>query len=168
MIFFKCQLLLFLLTKFLSSHQGIDALWHLFCLLSCLRLCCVTVWSLLYAGWTEDIRSVINYLHQEHPKAPLFIVGTSIGANVLVRIFFACICIWNLNLHMCVSALLLFGWCSSVWWMISFVWSHGLWAVNLNSLHVSGEVPGRGGWKNSNFWCCICLFSLGSSSESAY
>ncbi|XP_077248793.1 uncharacterized protein LOC143888304 [Tasmannia lanceolata] len=37
------------------------------------------------AGWTEDLRKVVNYLHQEHPKAPLFAVGTSIGANILVK-----------------------------------------------------------------------------------
>ncbi|KAF8404207.1 hypothetical protein HHK36_009090 [Tetracentron sinense] len=37
------------------------------------------------AGWTEDIRKVINYLHCEYPEAPLFAVGTSIGANVLVK-----------------------------------------------------------------------------------
>ncbi|KAG7944026.1 hypothetical protein I3843_15G076600 [Carya illinoinensis] len=37
------------------------------------------------AGWTEDIRLVINYLHKEYPEAPLFAVGTSIGANVLVK-----------------------------------------------------------------------------------
>ncbi|KAK1258465.1 Embryogenesis-associated protein EMB8 [Acorus gramineus] len=37
------------------------------------------------AGWTEDVRRVINYLHQEHPKSPLFAVGTSIGANILVK-----------------------------------------------------------------------------------
>lgn len=36
------------------------------------------------AGWTEDLRRVVNYLHQERPMAPLFAVGTSIGANVLV------------------------------------------------------------------------------------
>lgn len=36
------------------------------------------------AGWTEDVREVVNYLHREHPKAPLFAVGTSIGANILV------------------------------------------------------------------------------------
>ncbi len=39
------------------------------------------------AGWTEDIRVVINYLHHEYPKAPLFAVGTSIGANILVCCF---------------------------------------------------------------------------------
>jgi predicted alpha/beta-fold hydrolase len=36
------------------------------------------------AGWTEDIRVVVNYLHREYPMAPLFAVGTSIGANILV------------------------------------------------------------------------------------
>lgn len=36
------------------------------------------------AGWTEDIRVVVHYLHKEYPKAPLFAVGTSIGANILV------------------------------------------------------------------------------------
>ncbi|KAL6525204.1 hypothetical protein OROMI_030797 [Orobanche minor] len=37
------------------------------------------------AGWTEDVRQVINYLHQEYSAAPLFVVGTSIGANILVK-----------------------------------------------------------------------------------
>lgn len=37
------------------------------------------------AGWTEDVREVVNYLYQEYPKAPLFAIGTSIGANVLVK-----------------------------------------------------------------------------------
>ncbi|XP_004290436.1 PREDICTED: embryogenesis-associated protein EMB8 [Fragaria vesca subsp. vesca] len=37
------------------------------------------------AGWTEDLRAVINHLHHEYPKAPLFVVGTSIGANILVK-----------------------------------------------------------------------------------
>ncbi|GFP81347.1 embryogenesis-associated protein emb8 [Phtheirospermum japonicum] len=37
------------------------------------------------AGWTEDARQVINYLHQEYPAAPLLVVGTSIGANILVK-----------------------------------------------------------------------------------
>ncbi|XP_058087337.1 uncharacterized protein LOC131234460 isoform X1 [Magnolia sinica] len=37
------------------------------------------------AGWTEDLRKVVNHLHQEHPQAPLFAVGTSIGANILVK-----------------------------------------------------------------------------------
>ncbi|CAK7323586.1 unnamed protein product [Dovyalis caffra] len=37
------------------------------------------------AGWTEDLRAVIKYLHNEYPKAPLFAIGTSIGANILVK-----------------------------------------------------------------------------------
>ncbi|KAF8411849.1 hypothetical protein HHK36_004408 [Tetracentron sinense] len=37
------------------------------------------------AGWTEDIRKVIGYLHCEYPESPLYAVGTSIGANVLVK-----------------------------------------------------------------------------------
>ncbi|XP_052202619.1 embryogenesis-associated protein EMB8-like [Diospyros lotus] len=37
------------------------------------------------AGWTEDAREVFHYLHQEYAKAPLFAVGTSIGANILVK-----------------------------------------------------------------------------------
>lgn len=37
------------------------------------------------AGWTEDVRELVSYLHREYPKAPLFAVGTSIGANILVK-----------------------------------------------------------------------------------
>lgn len=37
------------------------------------------------AGWTEDLRAVANYLHDKYPKAPLFAIGTSIGANILVK-----------------------------------------------------------------------------------
>ncbi|XP_028105681.1 embryogenesis-associated protein EMB8-like [Camellia sinensis] len=37
------------------------------------------------AGWTEDIRKVIDHLHCKYPEAPLFVVGTSIGANILVK-----------------------------------------------------------------------------------
>ncbi|KAF4384039.1 hypothetical protein F8388_018791 [Cannabis sativa] len=37
------------------------------------------------AGWTEDLRIIINHLHNKYSKAPLFTVGTSIGANVLVK-----------------------------------------------------------------------------------
>jgi alpha/beta superfamily hydrolase len=41
------------------------------------------------AGWTEDLRKVIAHIHSQFPEAPLFAVGTSIGANVLVyRLFF--------------------------------------------------------------------------------
>ncbi|KAL4312883.1 hypothetical protein GQ457_01G029400 [Hibiscus cannabinus] len=37
------------------------------------------------AGWTEDARVVIDYLHRQYSKAPLFAIGTSIGANILVK-----------------------------------------------------------------------------------
>ncbi|KAH9626341.1 hypothetical protein KSS87_023499 [Heliosperma pusillum] len=37
------------------------------------------------AAWTEDIRVIVKHLHCEYPDAPLFIVGTSIGANVVVK-----------------------------------------------------------------------------------
>ncbi|XP_057977254.1 embryogenesis-associated protein EMB8-like [Malania oleifera] len=37
------------------------------------------------AGWTEDTREVINHLHRRYPKAPLYAVGTSVGANILVK-----------------------------------------------------------------------------------
>ncbi|BAT94428.1 hypothetical protein VIGAN_08103200 [Vigna angularis var. angularis] len=37
------------------------------------------------AGLTEDVRAVVNHLHKERSKAPLFVVGTSIGANILVK-----------------------------------------------------------------------------------
>ncbi|KAJ0972029.1 hypothetical protein J5N97_019988 [Dioscorea zingiberensis] len=37
------------------------------------------------AGWTEDLREVVNYLNHEHPETPLFAIGTSIGANILVK-----------------------------------------------------------------------------------
>ncbi|KAL3821092.1 hypothetical protein ACJIZ3_006997 [Penstemon smallii] len=36
-------------------------------------------------GWTEDARKVIDHLHCQYPDAPLFVVGTSLGANILVK-----------------------------------------------------------------------------------
>ncbi|XP_066310301.1 embryogenesis-associated protein EMB8-like isoform X1 [Miscanthus floridulus] len=36
-------------------------------------------------GWTEDVREVIKYLHDRYPKTPLFCIGTSIGANIVVK-----------------------------------------------------------------------------------
>ncbi|KAG6427271.1 hypothetical protein SASPL_111513 [Salvia splendens] len=36
-------------------------------------------------GWTEDIRNVINHIHCQYPEAPLYVVGTSIGANMLIK-----------------------------------------------------------------------------------
>ena len=41
--------------------------------------------QLYNAGWTEDLRRIINHLHQIYPKAPLLAIGTSIGANILVK-----------------------------------------------------------------------------------
>ncbi|PIN20993.1 Alpha/beta hydrolase [Handroanthus impetiginosus] len=37
------------------------------------------------AAWTDDIRSVIEHIHCQYPEAPLFAVGTSVGANILVK-----------------------------------------------------------------------------------
>ncbi|XP_052192707.1 embryogenesis-associated protein EMB8 isoform X2 [Diospyros lotus] len=37
------------------------------------------------AGWTEDIREIIDHIHHKYPEAPLCVVGTSIGANILVK-----------------------------------------------------------------------------------
>ncbi|KAJ6711297.1 ALPHA/BETA-HYDROLASES SUPERFAMILY PROTEIN [Salix purpurea] len=37
------------------------------------------------AGWTEDLRNVIDHIHCQYPEAPLYAVGTSIGANILVK-----------------------------------------------------------------------------------
>ncbi|KAB5574452.1 hypothetical protein DKX38_001646 [Salix brachista] len=37
------------------------------------------------AGWTEDLRKVIDHIHCQYPEAPLYAVGTSIGANILVK-----------------------------------------------------------------------------------
>ncbi|WCJ18477.1 alpha/beta-Hydrolases superfamily protein [Euphorbia peplus] len=37
------------------------------------------------AGWTEDLRSIIEHIHSQYPEAPLYAVGTSIGANILVK-----------------------------------------------------------------------------------
>ncbi|KAJ7513814.1 hypothetical protein O6H91_23G015900 [Diphasiastrum complanatum] len=37
------------------------------------------------AGWTEDLRRIVAHLHIETPKARLFAIGTSIGANILVK-----------------------------------------------------------------------------------
>ncbi|KAH1072520.1 hypothetical protein J1N35_024848 [Gossypium stocksii] len=37
------------------------------------------------AGYTDDLRELIDHIHCEYPEAPLFAVGTSIGANILVK-----------------------------------------------------------------------------------
>ncbi|XP_057780303.1 embryogenesis-associated protein EMB8-like isoform X2 [Salvia miltiorrhiza] len=36
-------------------------------------------------GWTEDVRKVIDHIHCQYPGAPLYVVGTSIGANILIK-----------------------------------------------------------------------------------
>lgn len=36
-------------------------------------------------GWTEDIKKVISHIQNQHPEAPLFCIGTSLGANILVK-----------------------------------------------------------------------------------
>ncbi|KAI3448346.1 hypothetical protein Pfo_005011 [Paulownia fortunei] len=36
-------------------------------------------------GWTEDVRKVIDHVHCQYLEAPLYVVGTSIGANILVK-----------------------------------------------------------------------------------
>ncbi|WOG97334.1 hypothetical protein DCAR_0416674 [Daucus carota subsp. sativus] len=35
------------------------------------------------AGKTKDVRDVVNYLVNKYPMAPVFLVGTSIGANIV-------------------------------------------------------------------------------------
>lgn len=37
------------------------------------------------AGWTEDLRTIINDIHSKYPQAPVFAIGTSMGANLLVK-----------------------------------------------------------------------------------
>lgn len=38
------------------------------------------------AGWTMDIRDINNHLREEYPDAPLYLVGLSIGANIVVSL----------------------------------------------------------------------------------
>lgn len=54
------------------------------------------------AGWTEDARVVFDYLHGQYPKAPLFAIGTSIGANILVSYL---VCILSLLIMWCMNLL---------------------------------------------------------------
>ncbi|XP_070048707.1 uncharacterized protein [Nicotiana tomentosiformis] len=43
----------------------------------------IDLWG--YTGrWIEDAGKVIDHLHTQYPQAPLFVVGTSVGANALV------------------------------------------------------------------------------------
>ncbi|OMO75197.1 hypothetical protein CCACVL1_16294 [Corchorus capsularis] len=55
-----------------SNHRGLGGV-------SLTSDCCYN------AGWTEDTRKIIDHIHCEYPEAPLFAVGTSIGANILVK-----------------------------------------------------------------------------------
>ncbi|XP_059631907.1 embryogenesis-associated protein EMB8 [Cornus florida] len=55
-----------------SNHRGLGGI-------------SVTTDCFYNAGWTEDLREILDYLHHEYPKAPLFAIGTSIGANILVK-----------------------------------------------------------------------------------
>ncbi|KAK2972661.1 hypothetical protein RJ640_003434 [Escallonia rubra] len=53
-----------------SNHRGLGGI-------------SVTTDCFYNAGWTQDTRDVIKYLHHEYPNAPLFAIGLSIGANIL-------------------------------------------------------------------------------------
>ncbi|XP_039006296.1 embryogenesis-associated protein EMB8-like isoform X2 [Hibiscus syriacus] len=55
-----------------SNHRGLGGV-------SLTSDCCYN------AGWTEDVRKVIDHIRCEYPEAPLYAVGTSIGANILVK-----------------------------------------------------------------------------------
>ncbi|XP_022727343.1 phospholipase ABHD3-like isoform X2 [Durio zibethinus] len=54
-----------------SNHRGLGGV-------SLTSDCCYN------AGWTEDVRKIIDHIHCEYPEAPLYAVGTSIGANILI------------------------------------------------------------------------------------
>ncbi|XP_076947454.1 embryogenesis-associated protein EMB8-like [Bidens hawaiensis] len=36
-------------------------------------------------GWTEDLRRVVKHIRSQSPDVPLFVVGTSLGANMMVK-----------------------------------------------------------------------------------
>ncbi|KAK8668296.1 hypothetical protein V6N13_105754 [Hibiscus sabdariffa] len=55
-----------------SNHRGLGGV-------SLTSDCCYN------AGWTEDVRKIIDHIHCEYPEAPIYAVGTSIGANILVK-----------------------------------------------------------------------------------
>merc|ERR1712137_13520 len=38
-----------------------------------------------HAGKSDDVRVVINHIHQRYPRAPLFAIGYSLGANILSK-----------------------------------------------------------------------------------
>lgn len=39
------------------------------------------------AGKSDDLGEVVNYLHRKQPETPLYALGTSLGANILVHLF---------------------------------------------------------------------------------
>nr|GEW62320.1 embryogenesis-associated protein EMB8-like [Tanacetum cinerariifolium] len=36
-------------------------------------------------GWTNDLRKVVEHIRSQSPDVPLFVVGTSLGANMMVK-----------------------------------------------------------------------------------
>ncbi|KAI3702167.1 hypothetical protein L6452_27893 [Arctium lappa] len=36
-------------------------------------------------GWTDDLRKVVKHIRSQSPDVPLFVVGTSLGANMMVK-----------------------------------------------------------------------------------
>ncbi|XVF68242.1 hypothetical protein PTKIN_Ptkin10aG0189300 [Pterospermum kingtungense] len=59
-------------TVVVSNHRGLGGV-------SLTSDCCYN------AGWTEDVRKIIDHIRCEYPEAPLYAVGTSLGSNVLVK-----------------------------------------------------------------------------------
>jgi hypothetical protein len=143
------------------------------------------------AGWTEDLRTIIHYVHEKYPRAPLFTIGTSIGANILVIanhptsfllhllsrtcshefVIFISFANWSnamFRIARCILLKLLLNWViwqQISWWeIISLVWCtlRSFWE------YCAGEVPGRGGCSYT-CWCrSCCLFSLGSCGMSRF
>ncbi|XP_071736855.1 embryogenesis-associated protein EMB8-like [Rutidosis leptorrhynchoides] len=37
------------------------------------------------AGKSDDLGEIVNHLHRTHPETPLYAIGTSLGANILVK-----------------------------------------------------------------------------------
>ncbi|KAL7119621.1 hypothetical protein ACP275_02G074100 [Erythranthe tilingii] len=37
------------------------------------------------ADRTDDLRALVDHIHRQYPEAPIFAVGTSVGANILVK-----------------------------------------------------------------------------------
>ncbi len=47
----------------------------------------LTTPSIYHAGFTEDIKTAIYYIKQNHPELRCYALGTSMGANVLAKLF---------------------------------------------------------------------------------